>query len=116
MINYKLKNLTQFNLNCELAMKYLRKIYNVEYMKTGIADFYRLLFPYNSNTKLQLGQLRIFESKTGTRISIEIVQSNFSTLAIKEIDLHELVLLRTDEALQEIVDFLNKNINFEVGE
>jgi hypothetical protein len=109
MIGYKLKNTTQFNLNCELVKKFLDKIDTVKFVKTNCSDILDIEVPFNS-INLKVGQVEI-----GTcLVKFFIKETNYSDFAIGSFDIYDLLLRYTDETLQRMVKFLNENLSWEV--
>lgn len=113
MISFKLKNTTQFNLNCELAMKFLNKIDTIKFVKTNCSFIYDIEIPYNS-INVKIGSIEFYDNERGSFANILLFETMISSLGSHIVGLPYLILINTDETLQEIVKYLNEHISWEV--
>ena len=114
MIGYKLKNTTQFNLNCELIVKkFLNKIDKIQLVKTNCISIYDIYIPWNT-INLKVGYVEIYESMGDLKVRFTIFETNYSSMGAVGVSAYKLVLRNTDEALKTITDFLNEHISWEV--
>lgn len=110
MIGYKLKNTTQFNLNCELAMKFLNKINTIKFVKTNCSYIYDIEIPYNS-INVKIGHIEFYENERGYFADILLRETIVSDLGSHLVELYYLILGNTDATLQEVVIFFNGHIS-----
>jgi hypothetical protein len=115
MISYKLKNTTQFNLNCELIIKkFLNKIDKIQLVKTNCTSIYDIYIPWNT-INLKVGHIELYESMGNNfMVRFTIFETNYSSIGTIGVSANKLVLGNTDEALKIITDFLNEHISWEV--
>lgn len=116
MINYKLKNLKQFNLNCELIMKFLNKIDTIMIEKTNCVGIKNIFLNWHG-INFKIGNVEIYKSKErwdSIYVKFIIKETNFSEMGAFEVEATSLIFNDTDRNLQKICKFLNEHIRWKV--